>query len=824
MAKPKTYVPPYGDIETAKIAFVGDQPNRTDIQYRRPFQGSPGRILDECMNGAGINPADCYFTNAIKDIDHKHDFFIEFSRSGVMLTKPGEFYADLLFEELRRCSADVIVAMGKIPLYILTSRSEIFKWRGSLLTANALPGKTIIPVIHPWMAAQPRGNYLNKHLIQFDLRKAQRIIEEGKPNSERYIKIEPSYHECLDYLEKCISEGKKGMPIAYDIEIFNLEVSCISFSYADNSAISIPFINKHNGDYFTVEHESEVFLKIAEILESSDIVKVGQNLSFDVHFMLRKYGIKPQNLDDTMIAQQILLPDYNKGLDFITSIWTNHPYYKDDGKQWFKRGGAWRNLWHYNATDSIICAEAFPKQMKELIKTKNVKTYVRQKSLIHPLVYMQEHGIRCDVSGMTTERGKQLKRIEELQEELNQLAGHDLNPNSPKQLKDYFYGEKKQKPYTSGGKISVDELALKRLARKGFDEAKLIIQMRKIKKICANYLNPDKVDSDGRYRCSYNPVGTRYSRISSSKSIFGTGGNLQNWPHEMQKYLLPDLGYVFYSFDLSQAENRIVAYVGRIKEMIDAFESGTDVHSLTASLIFNCPYEKIREDEENGVLCSLGDGLRGKRFWGKKSNHGLNYGFGYKNFSLRYEIPERDGKFIVDKYYAAYPGLKNGFHAYVQSCLRKNRTIENLMGRRTLFLDAWGDALFKEAYSCIPQGSVGDIITEHGVGYIYYNQNQFTSVELLNQVHDSVGFQIPLSVPWIGHARILDAIKNSLEPVLKTPHGREFVIPADLTIGTSLYKGDGLELKAPSWPGDLETLAKKLEELYGKLLSKNNDR
>lgn len=1118
MAKPLTYVPPCGDIEKCEIAFVGDMPDRTDVQYRKPFSGNAGRVLNDCMRSAGINPSSCYFTNVIKDRDHKPSYYIEFSRNGVCLSAAAEYYAELLIDELKRCKAKIIIALGEAPLYLLTKRNSIFKWRGSILESPDFPGKYIIPIIHPYFAALPKGNYLNQHLITFDLKKALRVLEQGNVNNKRNIIISPTYIESMEYLVKAEYEALHNYAtIAYDIEIYNLEVSCISFAYRDDEAISIPFI-WHNGDYFSIEQEGKLFKKIGEILENPKIVKVGQNLSFDAHFMLRKYGIAPQNLDDTMIAQQILMPDYNKGLDFITSIWTDHPYYKDEGKQWFKRGGAWENLWHYNATDSIICAEAFPKQTKELMRTENVKTYVRQKSLIQPLVFMQEHGIRCDVPGMIAEQVKQEAKIEGLQEELNQLAGHELNPNSPKQLKDYFYNEKKQKPYVFQGKVCVNELALKRLSRKGFEEAKLIIKMRKIKKLCANYLDPEKVDKDGRYRCSYNPVGTRYSRISSSKSIFGTGGNLQNWPHEMQKFLLPDINHVFYSFDLSQAENRIVAYVGRIKEMIDAFENGIDVHSLTASLIFNCPYEQVREDEANGVLCALGDGKRGKRFWGKKciaagteiltpdgwvniedwnwknkeiaqwnkdsrtisftyatnmscyesnvielsgrnahliatpnhrvpiyrkdkdvfkveeldelpndshygiptcgffysdksiltpdevrlmvafqadgsfngkshrfkfikarkisrirsilkslslkfnesiqsdgstlfgfkgpyyltkdfdsflltmsldnmkvfmeevvlwdgysgdtrnqyfttnknnaewvqtiahlcgytavfkecqptgfgkkllyhvlfnnrnnyatlkslkkreikettmvfgpevpssffmirsngiisvtgnSNHGLNYDLGYKNFALRYEIPERDGKFIVDRYHAAYPNLRNGFHKYVQNSLRKNRTLENLMGRRTLFLDKWGDALFKEAYSCIPQGTVGDIITEYGVGEIYYNQNQYGPISLMNQVHDSVGFQISLDVPWIEHARMIDSIKRSLEATLKTPFGREFVVPADLTIGTSLYKGDGVELKAPQWPGDLETLSHKLKELYESLL------
>ena len=105
------------------------------------------------------------------------------------------------------------------------------------------------------------------------------------------------------------------------------------------------------------------------------------------------------------------------------------------------------------------------------------------------------------------------------------------------------------------------------------------------------------------------------------------------------------------------------------------------------------------------------------------------------------------------------------------------------MGRKTLFLEEWGDQMFKAAYSCIPQGTVGDIINERGLNYIYYNQKEFRPVELLMQVHDSINFQIPLSIPWKEHYKMLIKIKTSLETPLKTEDDITFSIPADIKVG-----------------------------------------
>ena len=180
-------------------------------------------------------------------------------------------------------------------------------------------------------------------------------------------------------------------------------------------------------------------------------------------------------------------------------------------------------------------------------------------------------------------------------------------------------------------------------------------------------------------------------------------------------------------------------------------------------------------------------------------------------------MPEADAKFIVESYHRAYPGVRNNYHSYVRQSLRENRIVTNLMGRRTLFLGAWDDSLFKEAYSCIPQGTTGDVVNERGINFAYYNQRQFGPLELLVQVHDSIGFQIPLSVPWIEHARMLQAIKTSLETPLRTHFGREFVIPVDLMMGLTMNKRTGRELKHKKWPGTLEELATQLEANYAEI-------
>jgi DNA polymerase I-like protein with 3'-5' exonuclease and polymerase domains len=211
--------------------------------------------------------------------------------------------------------------------------------------------------------------------------------------------------------------------------------------------------------------------------------------------------------------------------------------------------------------------------------------------------------------------------------------------------------------------------------------------------------------------------------------------------------------------------------------MIRAFEDKMDVHSLTGSLISGLPYEEVRRQDEDGIYCPIGGGLYTWRFWGKKANHGLNYDLGYRTFAFYYEIPERDAQYIVERYHQAYPGVRQ-YHTWVRSKLSQGRVLENCLGRKRLFLGRWGDELFKEAYSFIPQSSIADKLNQHGLLPLYYDP-QFAEVDILNQVHDSLVFQIPLSLPIEEHARILFSLKHSLERPM-TWEGREFVIPADI--------------------------------------------
>lgn len=620
---PNTFVPPSGKLD-AQFVIVGEQPGKQEVLRGQPFVGPAGENLNECLHAADILRSSCYLTNVVKDYVHPLKFYfpvlIGGKREKVEVSAAGEAYIQELKKELLRTSANVIIPCGNVALFALTNRVGITNWRGSILESTLLPGRKVIPTFHPATYTKEKlytepENYLNKHLIILDLKKALR--ESYYPQrllTPRKLHIEPGYYEVLEYLEKCAWVRH----LWFDIELTpkTQELSCISFAPDSGECICIPFVDS-KGDYWDPEQEMIIMQRIAKLLSDPEIKKGGQNVIFDAHFLLKKYGIRTTNMDDTMIAQKILYPEYRVGLNFITAMWTDIPYYKNDGKIWLEGTGEYKRGWEYNCYDSLSCASAFPDQLDELAVRGNLGAYTSKRNVIEPFTYMMEHGIKVNLEGMRLAKDANEKQMEVLRERFKSIAGEDINISSPKQLMDYFYVKRQCEPYSEEGKLTINIRALHSLRRKGrcAQEVDILLQYRKLHKQSGTYLNLENVDGDGRIRCSYNPVGTKYGRASSSKNIFGTGLNLQNVSPAMAEYLIADEGYVIYSLDLSQYENRIVAYVGQIPEMIRVFEENLDSHRMTGSLIFNKPYNEISDEEGS---CSIGNGEASERDWAKR--------------------------------------------------------------------------------------------------------------------------------------------------------------------------------------------------------------
>jgi uracil-DNA glycosylase len=528
----------------AKICFVAEAPSYQEIRADRPLVGPSGMLFNDLLNQANILRADCYLLNVWPYIVTKDKAEANFynPNGDLIYTKKGFTQigledAEPCLRKLRSASANVISPLGGVALRLLFGDSRILKWRGSILPSKTLGERKIVPTLHP--AYSLRGNYTARYTILADLR---RILEESTHPQinlpKRELIVDPSFNEVCAYLKDMRREKR----VAHDIECLNHQISCFSYAPSPDLCMCIPMFDKNNRDRWTLEQETEIWLLVAEIMEDENIEKINQNILFDINFELQQNNIFTRGTRHcTMVAQHILYPDFPKGLDYICSIRTREPYYKDDGKIWSKPWIDMERFWIYNAKDSAVAFEAHD-AIQEEMDDEYRANYEATLDLFDPLMYMMVKGFRLNKERLDQTNKDVMAKTKELEAELERVAERPFNPGSPKQCQEYFYVTKGIKPYISSktGAVTCDDKALARIIKRyHLPEARLAQEIRGLRKLHSTYLEV-RTDADGRLRCSYNPRGTSTGRLSSSETIFGTGMNMQNLHSEFKDFLEAD--------------------------------------------------------------------------------------------------------------------------------------------------------------------------------------------------------------------------------------------------------------------------------------------
>lgn len=467
-------------------------------------------------------------------------------------------------------------------------------------------------------------------------------------------------------------------------------------------------------------------------------------------------------------------------------------------------------FFRYSALDSACMVEIHNNFWHKLDNGYKA-TYNMTIALYPVLSFLQLRGMKVNHDLLEETKVEVLEKAAKRQQELDTLVGHKLNVNSPKMVANYFYVELNLPPILKSKtrQITTDDLAMQRMARgtakqPGLRQATLVQEIRGLQKLYGTYLNIS-FDSDNRMRGSYNPRGTKFGRLSSSKTVFDTGMNFQNLPQEFKKFLVADDNYFLLEVDKRQAEWVIVAYTASDANMIKAIQDGIDVHVHTASLMFNLPHEIIvyenkvvghettRETIYNlrmkdPVLRQLYQEswpqTMSLRQCGKKSNHGLNYDEGYKNFALINGMEEKEAKRIVSLYHTIYPNI-HVWYETIKRQLQKDRTLTNCFGRKVRFMGDMDSGLLKSAYSMIPQSTVVDSLNM-GMVKIYNDTTltQEANIDILAQVHDSILMQVPIELakqPGKMES-ILHTIYEYITPILSY-NGNNFTVATDAKIG-----------------------------------------
>lgn len=765
-------IPASGD-PASKICIVGEAPGEQEDIQGQPFVGQAGKLLDAMLGDAGIQRKDCYVTNVVNQRPDNNNFNLLYTDGEKRKVPSDELKQQYLRlkEEVGSSGCNVVVAAGAEALRALTGQTSIGKLRGSVLNSTLCPGKKVVGIYHPAAILRQFGW---RPITVMDLARAAR--ESAYPELrtvQRDIQVASSFETAVSELER-IRTSHESTRISLDIETAQRQVQCIGFATERYRAVVIPFFWKGKS-LWTMEQEVQLWQLVKQVLEGPHR-KIAQNAEYDVLFLKKTMGIHTANVwMDTMLAHHCVYPEFPKGLDFLCSMYTDQPYYKDDISS-----DDQQVFWRYNGLDACVTYEVAMELEKELREFKVEGVYFNFiQKMFEPLMEIGDRGILIDEDRRKTIANELSTQIAEHQRQLDEIAGHELNVNSPKQMVKFLYEELPNIMQTKARKKkgtkeyvetpTTDAATIDKLNRKKpHPSYELILGIRERQKLLSTYIDLS-IDDDGRVRTSYKIAGTKSGRLSSSETIFGIGLNIQNVPAgPAREIYIPDPGHVFVQGDLSQAEARIVAYVAGEDRLIQVFEEGGDIHKRNASIIFSKTVQEVTPQE---------------RQLAKKIVHASNYGMGARRFKevcweeLNLELDEATAKRYQRMYFNQFPKIEL-WHRTVQQQLFKNRILTTPYGRKRMFFGFLGDEMFKEAYSYVPQSTVSDHLNRGLLRLYEYLKQTPGAGEIVMQVHDSVMVQCPIGT----EEKMMERMLYFLDQPCMI-NGRACKIPVDFKVG-----------------------------------------
>lgn len=567
-----------------------------------------------------------------------------------------------------------------------------------------------------------------------------------------------------------IVKMKKEKVICFDTETTGLdshEVDVVGVSFA---------WTKGEGYYIPISEDRNVALKtlhpLKEILEDNSIIKVGQNIKYDIN-ILRRYDIGVVGpYFDTMIAHYLLEPDLRHKLDYLSESYLSYkmvPIEQLIGKkgpnQKSMRTVELEELCDYAVEDADITMQLkdqFEPKLKEeqlLDLFENIEM-----PLIQVLSNIESEGVRVDKKFLNEYSKELLGLILNKRAEIYEKAGMEFNIASPKQVGEVLF-ESMKIPYrwrkTSSGQYSTDVDKLTEMALE-YDIVDDILEYRKFTKLKSTYVDalPLMISKrTGRIHSSFNQARAATGRLSSENP------NLQNIPikneagREIRKAFIPrDNNYVLLAADYSQIELRLIAEISNEENMLSAFRQGLDIHRATAAGVYNVDIAEVTADQRRNA---------------KTVNFSIIYGAGSTNLSRQLGIKRTEAKELIDNYFSKYTGLKQYMDETVEFA-RKNGYVTTLIGRKRYLRDINSrNSLARSnaermAINTPIQGTAADMIKIAMINIDKeLHKNNYKS-KMIMQVHDELVFDVYQPELEIVQAMVIDKMKTAM-PSLKVP-------------------------------------------------------
>jgi len=583
--------------------------------------------------------------------------------------------------------------------------------------------------------------------------------------------------------EKWVHVLKKQNLISVDTETSSLNpveanLVGISFCYEQGKACYIPLKNQKEK---CLNYDS-VLKQIKPILEDESIKKVGQNIKFD-YIILKKNKIDMRSMEDTMLASYTLDAGLNRhNLDTLSEIHLGHKTisFKDlvgSGKKKITFADVdLKKATEYAGEDADITFRLYQLLKQRLDQEKLTKIYeIFEKPMVEVLSEIEINGVKIDKEYLKKLSKKFTDKILKIEKEIYSLAKREFNIGSPKQLGEIIYNELKiaNLKKTKKGSLATSATILEDLAFKGHKFPSLVLDWRQLSKLKNTYTDAlqDHINSDtNRVHTSFLLAATNTGRLASSDP------NLQNIPiktengREIRKAFIAEKNNALISADYNQVEMRILADLADVKELKKAFTNKDDIHSITASQVFDVSIKKVDQN------------LRRKA---KTINFGIIYGITQYGLAKQISVSNQEALEFINSYFKKFPEIKDYMQSTVKFC-QKNGYVSNIFGRK-IHLRGINDKNFsvrsfqeRAAINAPIQSSAADIIRLAMIKlHELIKLKKVHDTRMLLQIHDELVFECLKS----NKSDVEKIVKKTMESISSSEH-HMFTIPLDVNINS----------------------------------------
>ena len=533
-------------------------------------------------------------------------------------------------------------------------------------------------------------------------------------------------------------------------QILCLDTETTSINPIDAELVGLSFsVEEGKAFYVAIPAERKKAERIVNIFkplyESTKILKIGQNIKYDME-VLMNYGVRlAAPMFDTMLAHYVLQPEQKHNMDILAETLLNYQTIHIDeligpkGKsQKNMRDISPAGICDYAAEDADITLRLY-NVLKPRLKEADVEDlfYNIEMPLVPVLAEMEMNGVLLDTNALAETSKVFTDRMTQIEKNIYELAGHQFNIASPKQVGEVLFGEMKivDKPKkTKTGQYVTSEEVLQQLRSKA-PIVDHILEHRGLKKLLGTYVDalPKLINPHtGHIHTSFNQAVTATGRLSSSDP------NLQNIPvrgedgKEIRKCFIPEPGCLFFSADYSQIELRVMAHLSGDKNMIEAFREGYDIHAATAARIYKEDINEVTRDQRTKA---------------KRANFGIIYGITVFGLAERLEISRDEAKQLIDGYFETFPQVHDYMekakqlareHGYAETFFHRRRYLPDITSHNATVRNF----AERNAINAPIQGSAADIIKIAMIRIYERFRREGIKSKMILQVHDELNFSV----------------------------------------------------------------------------------